>query len=393
MSKELGYYTVDGLEFSSKINACIYATANKKQVKWHFNETVFDNYPWHIEPEETMDQLYDKRAKELREKYDYIVLAFSGGGDSNNILESFLRQGLFIDEVVTNVMGDRNNLKSFNPSDMGSWNETAEYQFQTLPRLKHLEKVSPNTKISVIDLSHHVFDFLNQAGDASWLDYTRERLNVSGLMRHNFLHFKEIRKKFDKDKKIAMILGIEKPRTYIKNGVFKMMFSDKAVNIATVEEFIEDYTNTAVEYFYWHPDCAPLIAKQCHVIKRWLEKTPNMIEAWTPKNLEDLFKKHRAIHERTLRPLLYSTWNNNYWQSDKSTLDWFSEIDDWFTKGHRQSKEYAIWEEGLKYVQKNASDYMIPGGNLGLKGFMKDYVIGEMKMMPLVEGVTYVNSL
>jgi hypothetical protein len=199
-------------------------------------------------------------------------------------------------------------------------------------------------------------------------------------MRHNFLHFKEIRKRFDKSKNIAMILGIEKPRTYIKGNMFKMMFSDKAVNIATVEEFIDEYANTEIEYFYWHPDCAPLIAKQAHVIKRWLETFPENIPNWTPTSLEDLFKKHRSIHERVLRPLLYSTWDNNWWQSDKSTLDWFSEIDDWFTKGHRHSKEYAIWEAGLKYVQKNASDYMIPGNNnLGLKGFMYAYEIGEMK--------------
>ena len=99
--KELGYYTCDSKVFSSKIHACIHSTQTKKPLTWHFNDEVFDNYPWHIEPEETIDELYFRRARQLREKYDYICLAFSGGGDSNNILEAFLRQGLFIDEVVT----------------------------------------------------------------------------------------------------------------------------------------------------------------------------------------------------------------------------------------------------------------------------------------------------
>jgi hypothetical protein len=380
-SKKLGYYTCNGKEFSSKIEACIYATQEKKSLNWHFNNDVFDNFPWHIEPEQSLDQLYDQRARDLREKYDYLVLAFSGGGDSNNVLEAFLRQNLFIDEIVVNIMDNRNKFTTLDISVKENWNEGAEYRLQTLPRLEHVKKVSPNTKISVIDLSDHIFNFFTNCGDESWLNYTRERLNVSGFMRHNFLHFKEIRKRFDKDKKIAMILGIEKPRTYIKGNMFKVMFSDKAVNIATVEEFIDEYANTEIEFFYWHPDCAMMIAKQAHIIKRWLETFPENLPNWTPISLDDLFKKHRSIHERVLRPLLYKTWKNEWWQSDKSTLDWFSEIDNWFTVGYRNTKEYAIWEAGLKYVRDNAQDYMIPGSkNLGLKSFMYAYDIGEIKI-------------
>lgn len=378
--KELGYYVCDQKIFSSKIDACIYSTKNKKSVKWVFNNDVFDSYPWHIEPEESLDELYDRRARDIREKYDYVVLAFSGGGDSNNVLESFLRQNLLIDEIVVNVMGERNTMTTHDHRIMSNWNEGAEFNLQTLPRLEYVRNVSPKTKISIVDLSNHVFDFLSGFGDEGWLSYTRERLNVSGLMRHNFLHFKEIRKRFDKDKKIAMVLGIEKPRTYIKGNMFRMMFSDKAVNIATVSEFIEDYTNTGIEYFYWHPSCAKMIAKQAHVIKRFVELTPKYREAWKPKNLEDLFKKHRSIQERVLRPLLYSSWRPTYWQSDKSTLDWYSEIDNWFTEGHKNTREFAIWQAGLKYVQENAQDWMIPGNdNLGLKSFMYAYDIGEIK--------------
>jgi hypothetical protein len=380
LNKKVGYYTCNGLEFSSKIEACIYGTKTKKPVNWVFNNDIFDNYPWHIEPEESLDFLYDRRSRQLREQYDYLVLAFSGGGDSNNILESFIRQGLFIDEIVVNVMGDQNAFTVTNPRVRNNWNESAEYYLQTVPRLNYVRTVSPQTKISVIDLSNHVLDFLNSHGDESWLNYTRERLNVSGMMRHNFLHFKEIRKKFDKDKKIAMILGIEKPRTYIKNNIFKILFSDKAANIATVEEFIEDYANTTLEYFYWHPDSVKIIAKQAHVIKKWVELTPQYLEAWTPRSLNDLYKKHRTVHEPVLRSLLYSTWKTNYWQSEKSTLDWYSEIDDWFLKGHKNTRAHQIWQAGLDYIKSNAGDYLNSDpDNPGLKGFVFAYEIGPMK--------------
>lgn len=379
--KELGYYRCDNLIFTSKIEACIYSTKFKKPIEWIFNDEVFDNFPWHIEPSENLDDLYDKRAREIREKYDYIVLAFSGGGDSNNVLESFLRQNLLIDEIVVNVMEDYNGLTVVDSKNMSNWNEGAEFILQTLPRIKYIEKVSPKTKISIIDLSKHVFDFFSSFGDEEWLTFTRERLNVSGLMRHNFIHFKEIRKQFDKHKKIAMVLGIEKPRTYIKGNTFKLLFTDKAVNIATVAEFMEDYDNTSIEYFYWHPSSAKMIAKQAHIIKKFVEKTPIYREAWTPRSLDDMYKKHRSIHERVLRNVLYSTWKNSYWQADKSTLDWYSEIDNWFTVGHQNSKEFAIWKAGLDYVKNNARDWMMDSTNLGLKGFMKAYEIGEMKFL------------
>ena len=71
---------------------------------WIFHDDAFSKYPWHIEPEASLDQLYDARARQLREKYDYVVLSYSGGSDTHNILESFIRQGLHIDEIVTNHM-------------------------------------------------------------------------------------------------------------------------------------------------------------------------------------------------------------------------------------------------------------------------------------------------
>jgi hypothetical protein len=378
INKIIGYYSCGNLEFSSKIEACIYGTKTKTPVKWHFSDEIFDSYPWHIEPSESLDELYNKRAREIREKYDYIVLAFSGGGDSNNILEAFIRQGLLIDEVVVNVMGERNNFTKIDPNCRNNWNESAEYHLQTIPRLQYIKDTSPSTKISVIDLSNFVFDFFNSFGDENWLSYTRERLNVSGLMRHNFLHFKQIRKRFDASKKIAMIVGIEKPRTFIENGKFKFLFLDKAVNIATVQEFIEDYDNTSIEYFYWHPDAVKIIAKQVHVIKRWLELTPEYIPYWVSQDVNEYYKKFRLIHEPALRSLLYSTWKSEYWQSQKSTLDWHSEIDDWFHKGYQGTKEHNIWQAGLTHIQKNASDYMLEGDkNLGLKGFTKIYDVGN----------------
>ena len=78
-------------------------------------------------------------------------------------------------------------------------------------------------------------------------------------------------KNFDKNKTIALVVGLEKPRTWIKKGVLYMVMNDRAANIITVAEHIRDYTNSSVEFFYWSPDALKIIAKQCHTIKKWLE--------------------------------------------------------------------------------------------------------------------------
>jgi hypothetical protein len=204
-------------------------------------------------------------------------------------------------------------------------------------------------------------------------------------MRHNFIHFGEIRKKFDKDKKIAMVLGIEKPRTWInKDNIFNLAFGDQAVNIATVQEFIGDYTNARVENFYWNPSCAAMIAKQAHTIKKFIEKTPNLVSSWKPSQSESYARSFRLVHERVLRPVLYSSWRDSYWQANKSTLDWYSEIDNWFLKDYKGTREFNIWQAGLNYVAENATDYMKKNkNNPGLTPFFKNFVVGPMNYIKI----------
>ena len=66
--KKLGYYSCNGQEFSSKINACLYSIKVKKPIEWKFNNEYFESVNWGQEPIETLDELYDSRAKDLREK-------------------------------------------------------------------------------------------------------------------------------------------------------------------------------------------------------------------------------------------------------------------------------------------------------------------------------------
>jgi len=382
INKALGFYKVENLEFDSKILACIHATKINKNVQWHFNNEIFSKYLWHIEPTESLDQLYDRRTRSLREKYDYIIVSYSGGADSHNIVESFLRQGLHIDELLINTMSEGNSkFMPISEENKSSHNAAAsEHVLQTIPRLKEIQNRSPSTKINVVDLTSFLFSFFNSHGDASWIESKREGLNPLNVTRYNYLYFSEVRKKFDKDKKIAIIVGVEKPRTFIhsSDNNFYIRFNDRAANVASVNDFVKEYPNSTVEYFYWSPDATDIICKQSHVIKRWLECNPQYQHLWKGNALsKEIF---RLVHERVLRTLLYSTWNENWFQSDKSTKDWYSEFDSWFIHGQQGTTAHTIWLEGLKYVENNVGKFANVKNGIadGLVMFNHDYKIGPI---------------
>lgn len=381
INQKLGYYSVGDQIFDSKIRACLYANDKNQEIKWHFNNFEFSNHNWQDEPIESLDTLYDLRTKQLRESYDYIIVSYSAGADSHNIVESFLRQGFHIDEIVVNTMEKLNkNTVSLDIKNKDPKNAAAEHYLQTIPRLKEISIRAPKTKITILDLSDYLLNSWLEAGDASWILDKREGLNPLNVTRFNYLHFSDVRKNFDKDKKIALILGIEKPRTLIySNNKFYIRFIDRPSNIVTIENHIKEYTNATVEYFYWSPESLKILSKQAHVIKRWLEHNIQYQNLWYYENFTA--ETFRLVHERLLRNIIYSTWDQNWYQADKATKDWYSEFDHWFIDGFKGTRQHNIWKEGLDYVTENAKNFInISQGNAdGLKSFGFHFLIGEMK--------------
>lgn len=386
MNKKLGYYVVDNVEFESKIQACIYATQHGKNVEWIFNNITFKNYDWQTEPLQTLDQLYDIRAKQLRDTYDYIIISYSGGADSHNLLMSFLRQNLHVDEIIVNTMIkgngrfatiDKNNL---NAKD----GPASEHVLQTIPRLREIHNRHPKIKISVLDLTDYLFESFVAAGDESWIVGRKEGLNPLNVTRYNYLYFRDIREKFDKDKKIALIMGVDKPRLFIHNDNYLYInMSDRTANVTSVNDYVKEYPNAVVEFFYLSPDAVDILCKQAHVVKKWLELFPHRQDLWLGKNLNK--KVYRLVHERMYRTLLYTTWNDDWYQADKSTRDWHSEFDTWFIEGHKETREHAIWTKGLEYVNNQASNFIKKNDGVpdGLVEFRHYYKITPVKIMSL----------
>jgi hypothetical protein len=150
---KLGYYCVGDAKFYSKLEAIEHMTKTGSHLHWNFNEAVFSAYDWKSEPAESLGELYRRRAQQLRDQYDYVVLCYSGGSDSDNILHSFVDNDIRIDEVVSMI-----NVEA--TGDRDSWLNEEIYK-TAAPIVEELQK-RQNFRYRVVDLTPMQIDFFSQ---------------------------------------------------------------------------------------------------------------------------------------------------------------------------------------------------------------------------------------
>jgi hypothetical protein len=382
MIKELGYYSCSGIVFETKLQAMLYANRKTLPIQWHFNDEKFNSYNWSIEPELTLDQLYDLRARQIREEYDYVILSYSGGSDSHNILESFLRQGLFIDEIITNWALDVSSKFIVNDVKVkDAWNNNAEFHLNTKNRLDYIKNKSPNTRITLLDTSKTILDSLLNNSNGDWVNTKNDVFNATGAFHWNPLYFSELRKRFDKLKRIAYVIGIDKPRLIIKENNLYLYFLDKPTGLVPIQENIMEYSNISTLFFYWSPNSCDLLCKQAHTVFKYIKsfKKSDIKKIW--QSLDPVFT--RKVQEVLLRSIIYTTWDNNWFQVNKTLQDWNCEWDYWFTKGMSDSREYAIWLDGIKSLKPKISNFIRYNNDGSIQGtnpyLSKFYYIGSME--------------
>jgi hypothetical protein len=377
MDKKLGYYVCNGQEFRSKVQCGLYASTVKQPMRWVFNEQEFTQYNWSNEPASTLDQLYDRRAREIRDKYDYVVLNYSGGSDSHNILMSFHRQGLLLDEIVSNWIFDASKKFTVNDSRITSaWNQNAEYELNAREKLDWVRNNMPRTKVSVYDCGHQVYTYFANAKDESWVNDVIGPLNPAAVQRYNVLSIKDIRTRIDKQKSIGMMIGIDKPRCSILGDQLYLKFNDTVGNIVPVDQHLAEYDNCTVENFYWSPDACELLAKQAHVVRHFLNANKQLQPVWQES---EWFGGANQTREDIMKTLVYTTWDENKFQVSKPVMDWYSEYDYWFTKQLLITPAGKNWEAGVHYLKKNL-DPSIFNPDLGFHQLSSPaYYIGDIE--------------
>jgi len=256
----------------------------------------------------------------------------------------------------------------------------SEYVLQTLPRLKELSISHPSIRITVTDLTDTLFEYFLKQQDDNWVQTRKESINPIGEVRWNLTAISDIRKRLDKNLKIGIVLGVEKPRTGIRSSTneFVFSFNDRPVNMG-LDYYMHEYDNTSIENFYWDPDCFKILCKQAHIIKKFLEFNTEHQKIWT---IPVGPKVYNLIHEPMLRNIIYSTWNDSWYQADKTILDFRTEYADWFFVNYSHTKSYQIWNSGIQSILKMAHKFVDVDhtGALGVfRTFRKVYTVGKIK--------------
>ena len=264
-----GVYKVGDLMFINKSDALIVASKTNQDVTWHFNDTVFSSIDWSIPIETSLPELYKRRAQQLRDKYDYLSLFFSGGVDSTNVLHSFIDNDIFLDEIV--MYRPAKLVPKANTHDKTTSNIYSEIEFAAIP---HLQKYLKNskTKVRFIDIDDSTEQFFNNSNLLSQF-YTVNKMTTLGIAKIAMCTTDSIwNNLYNSGKKVAHIQGVDKPIINFENGEYIFQFGDAAMsfNFVSSENTAENemlLNHQYHEFFYWTPDLPELVIKQCQVVK------------------------------------------------------------------------------------------------------------------------------
>jgi len=260
-----GYYTIGNRKTYLKSELIDWHNSKPDSWSWNFNDDYFTQFDWTKEPQQDLSELYKQRAIELREQYDYLVLYYSGGHDSTNVLYSFLDNNIRIDEVV--VYYSRHDKESL---------QYKEQSTLTWSKVKNLKQHYPDLNIRIIDyadLFNNWFDIVNRYG---FKDDALKSLGSVFSLNHMIVgelyeEIPEWKRLINKGKKFAWVVGADKPMLRFNEKQWIFNFHDIFIrtNMSPLRQFAEDGTRGIYEFFYWSPTPAgqKLLRKQCHLIK------------------------------------------------------------------------------------------------------------------------------
>jgi hypothetical protein len=372
----IGFYRVGHLKFYSKLEAIEHMKKTGIHLHWDFNEAVFNSYDWTKEPTTSLMELYRQRAQQLRDQYDYIVLCYSGGADSENALYSFIKNDIKIDEVVSMVNYDATG-------DKDSW--LNEEIFKTaVPNATELQSTEQKFKYRVVDLTQLQLDYFNnQENKFDWIYKMTASWSPNNISREKWVStIKEWNDIVNSGKKLCILYGLDKPRLWHLDDKFSVRFLDM-IDVAAPGTSITDQPGHTNELFYWTPDKPEIIIKQAHIVKRYLSgdvtTTPGVSKIKSDIAFREVNGVKYWITSDQLHSLIYPFWTPGKIVCGKSPSAIFSSRDKWFFNLQPEHSVRKNWAFGLTHLWKILPDYWKNDPtNLskGIKGcWSKDYYL------------------
>lgn len=368
-SSKFGEYSVNGRLYTSKQQALVAANGNVKLVKYHFNDEVYNRFDWtrDLLPTQTLADLYRMRAQEIRDSHDYVALMFSGGPDSTNMLESFVFNGYRVDEVI--------NYNSFGSTGVieGTLNN-ADYVYNCKPKLQELARTHNfHPKITIIDEVEMIQVHWKNMYLAGWEDMSWDFGGPSqflGRACYVVKYLPHLWHMLAQGKKIALVTGSEKPLGRLVNNKYALEFGD--LLIGHHHELTKEWRFPEADFWHWFyhaPSTAPLIIKQAHTLKNFVEEhqDPRLFSKEPPargyRQAHSWPSKHGWGNLRydIYHKLIYPNWTPRF-VTPKPTNFVFRPQDNWWIKDLKISAK-SVWEHSIKkFVKQHRNNLQIAIG-------------------------------
>jgi hypothetical protein len=366
---KLSHYVCDGKIFHGKIEAIMHSEKCNKPVDFYFHDDIYSRCDWSVEPTDSLEQLYLRRMQELRQQYDYLVLHFSGGHDSCNILEICMKYNIFIDELYLHAPLAI-AVKDINVQTQA--NASAEIYFTSIPLAEYArDNFFPRMKITLHDTTPHIINFWKNA--KNWHeDWKMPDFSPVNSIKQAWddIHV-DLKKIVEKGQTIGHVFGVEKPGIYYKNGQYFIRFLDQFLNSQFPYRSTTNKNQLPQFYepFYWGDSCAEIIIKQGHAIKNHIKA--NRLDPAKTLAISGTPRHHflaKLIYNRKLPLPFYP---------DKDTVQ-IKGMDEILLKD-QNTDYYKNWKTGVDEIRKLMPAHWIHETvNKGIVGvYSKSYCLGS----------------
>jgi hypothetical protein len=336
----------------NKVQALLEATRLRNQgqpcVIWYlYYHDTYKNFNKDLLGKTPLKTLYKERAQQLRDNYDELILYYSGGADSHNILHTFLENNIKLDYVFVrwpSKMLDK-GLYTPNISDTSANNFVSEWDYAIKPDLEYLKNNHPEIKIITADWLEQV-DLTKYNDDLfTTQNHMHSAVNFLRMQSYSDVEIDLL----NRGKRVAAIWGTDKPRLKRNpdNGQVSFYFRDDVIQNAVPVN--SDANN--VEYFYWTPDMPILAYEMAYQLFLWFKANPDKQDFL---NINDDY----FICSEITKQVCYPYWDFKRFQAAKP-LGFRKDKDFWFYDHAEFSPLVDRWQYYYQSQLDNISkDYL-----------------------------------
>ena len=252
--QSMQYWQVGNQKTFNKMQAVMWANGDLNKIHYHFMDDVWDQISWPSVPTQSLKDLMIQRCHQIRNQYKEVFVSYSGGYDSQGIIDSFIAAGVSVDGIIVRI-------KDYKPT------EENRLAIQQANALKNT--VWPSLKIDV--RYYHAADYKNfyKTHKNDWItahdgvEPWFPQVNIRFLENYN-KSYQSSPENFLSNSRCE-VYGIEKPRLWIEDGNWYATMIDKSLCWSAGANIEKFYISRQLPELHWARTWSML---------NWLESHP-----------------------------------------------------------------------------------------------------------------------